>query len=169
MAPIDIFSQVILRSLKKATPLLVNVAFLIGFFWLLFAIVGVQSFKASLRRTCVWLDPEGIRANYTNALQFCGGQLNNVTGAQEPFYRADGSFGARQHKGYLCPRNSLCVEHDNPYKGTVSFDTILHSLELVFVIMSSNTFSDLLYYTTHSDYLAAALCGCSFSLVGIRG
>ena len=150
--------QVILRSLKKAAPLLVHVAFLIGFFWLLFAIVGVQSFKASLRRNCVWIDPEGIRSNFTDSFQFCGGHLNNVTGAAEPFVRTDGSRGARQHKGYLCPRNSMCVENLNPYEGTVSFDNILHSLELVFVVMSSNTFSDLLYYTTHSDYLAAALC-----------
>ncbi|KAG9802751.1 calcium channel-like protein subunit Cch1, partial [Aureobasidium melanogenum] len=32
---------VILRSLKKAAPTLLNVAFLTGFFWLLFAIIGV--------------------------------------------------------------------------------------------------------------------------------
>ena len=41
--------QIILRSLKKAVPLLLNVSFFIGFFWLLFAIVGVQSFKSSFR------------------------------------------------------------------------------------------------------------------------
>ena len=54
------------------------------------------------------------------------------------------------------------MEGGNPYKGTFGFDNILHSLEMVFVIMSSNTFTDLLYYTTDSDYLAAALffaCG----------
>ena len=39
----------------------------------------------------------------------------------------------------------------------MSFDNILNSLELVFVIMSSNTFTDILYYTTDSDYLASAL------------
>lgn len=60
-------------------------------------------------------------------------------------------------KGYLCPQGSLCMEKTNPYNGTLSFDNILQSLEAVFVIMSSNTFTDLLYYTTDSDYLAAAL------------
>jgi hypothetical protein len=150
--------QVILRSLKKAAPLLANVAFLISFFWLLFAIVGIQSFKASLRRTCIWVDPEGIQANETIHMQFCGGHLNNVTGAQEPWINSHGVPGAPAHKGYLCPRNSFCVEAQNPYNGTVSFDNVLQSLELVFVIMSSNTFSDLLYYLTDTDYLAAALC-----------
>lgn len=65
-------TSVILRSLKKAAPLLVNVMVLIGFFWyasitslyhslvnrllrLIFAIIGVQSFKSSLRRNCVWV------------------------------------------------------------------------------------------------------------------
>ncbi|KAI9882279.1 MAG: hypothetical protein M1823_005974 [Watsoniomyces obsoletus] len=150
-------TSVILRSLKKAAPLLVHVSFLIGFFWLLFAVVGVQSFKSSLRRTCVWVDPAGVQRNFTNSLQFCGGHLNNATGTPEPFLNAEGRPGARKHKGYLCPRNSLCVQKDNPYNGTVSFDNILQSLELVFVIMSSNTFSELLYFTTQSDYMAAAL------------
>jgi voltage-dependent calcium channel len=43
------------------------------------------------------------------------------------------------------------------YNGTVNFDNIKNSLELVFVIMSANTFTDLMYFTTNSDYLPAAL------------
>ncbi len=159
----------ILRSLKKAAPLLVNVAFLIGFFWLLFAIIGVQNFKSSFRRTCVWYeDIENVLTNQTNNnythnvapdnIQFCGGYLDS-TGKPQPWLKDDlETYGTDKHKGYLCPHQSLCVEGSNPYNGTVSFDNVLHSLQLVFVIMSSNTFSDLLYYTTDSDFLAAALC-----------
>lgn len=167
-------TSVILRSLKKAAPMLANVAFLIGFFWLLFAIIGVQSFKSSFRRTCVWyenatyaLDHRGgfvppdqkfIQNDPANIVQFCGGYLHPVTGAEMPWLNADLSEnGNSTHKGYLCPQNSLCVEGKGPYNGTVSFDNVLQSLELVFVIMSANTFSDLLYYTTDSDYLASAL------------
>ncbi|KAF2842438.1 calcium channel-like protein subunit Cch1 [Patellaria atrata CBS 101060] len=120
-------TTVILRSLKKAAPLLVNVAFLISFFWLLFAIIG-----------------------------FCGGYLDKE-GNKMPWLKADGQNGTSKHKGFLCPQNSLCVEGDNPYNGTVSFDNIFQSLELVFVLMSSNTFSDLMYYLTDSEYLAASL------------
>ena len=152
----------ILRSLKKAAPLLVNVAFLIGFFWLLFAIIAVQNFKSSLRRTCMWLDPNNVN-NYTqntapNNVQFCGGYLNATTGLTWPWLSADGSNGTDVAKGFICPQGSLCVEGQNPYNGTVSFDNILQSLQLIFVIMSSNTFTDILYYTADSDYLAAALC-----------
>ena len=163
--------QIILRSLKKAAPLLVNVSFLIGFFWLLFAIIGVQSFKSSFDRQCVWVDPTDptnqTGSAYTNVLQFCGGQFNNVTGAHDPYQIGDLSRGvesfvngADSAKGYLCPRGSYCLQLASdqlPYNGTVSFDNIFQSLELVFVVMTANTFSDLMYYTTNSDYLAAAL------------
>ena len=160
-------TNIILRSLKKSAPLLVRVSFLIGFFWLVFAIIGVQSFKTSLRRQCVWIDPTdplNIDKTYTNEFQFCGGHLDNATGETVPwvFNTPLGALdnlqdGSASGKGFICPRGSLCLEQGNPYNGTVSFDNVLNSLELVFVIMSSNTFSDLMYYTTNSDFLLAAL------------
>lgn len=160
-------TAIILRSLKKAAPLLVRVAFLISFFWLLFAIIGIQSFKSSLSRQCVWLDPldpGNLTASFTNSMQFCGGYLDNVTGATLPWvkFSAAGSLenlvkGTTEGKGYLCPRGSICLQQENPYNGTVNFDNIVQSLELVFVLMSANTFSDLMYYTMNSDYPQAAL------------
>ncbi|KAH7403399.1 BcCCH1, calcium channel protein [Cadophora sp. MPI-SDFR-AT-0126] len=160
-------TAIILRSLKKATPLLVNVSFLIGFFWLLFAIIGVQSFKSSFDRQCVWIDPTDPKNTtgtaYTQVLQFCGGHLDNATGDPQPYqigYPDNIRNGSTSSKGYLCPRGSLCLEltpDKLPYNGTVSFDNIFQSLELVFVVMTANTFTDLMYYATDSDYLAAAL------------
>ncbi|KAH8727532.1 Ion transport protein-domain-containing protein [Phaeosphaeriaceae sp. PMI808] len=155
-------TAVILRSLKKAAPLLVNVAFLIGFFWLLFSIVGIQSFKSSMRRTCVWRNPEG-GANYTNGNQFCGGHLlpGNVP---EGYFHPDGRPpGPADGKGFMCPVGSFCIEQNNPFNGTKSFDNILQSLELVFVIMSSNTWSSLLYTMADTDYLVSSI----FFIVGI--
>lgn len=156
-----------MRSLKKAAPLLLNVAFLIGFFWLLFAIVGVQSFKSSLRRNCVWTDPDDPTQTFTNSDQFCGGQLlKNVSGAliSQGYQAAAGrQAGPERGKGFLCPINSICVEDDNPFNGTQSFDNVLQSLELVFVIMSSNTWSDLLYTVSDTDYLVSSL----FFIIGI--
>ena len=165
-------TSVILRSLKRAVPTLLNIAFLIGFFWLLFAIVGVQSFKSSLRRQCVWdganANPPGSQANYTQntpppggSFQFCGGWVA-ANGSEMPWVTADGGWGANKHKGFLCPVGSYCVQGENPYNGTVSFDNILQSAEMVFVVMTSNTFTDTMYYLTDSDYLASALfaaCG----------
>ncbi|KAK3626032.1 calcium channel protein [Elasticomyces elasticus] len=95
--------------------------------------------------------------NQIGSFQFCGGYLSATNGTPTPWLKPDGSWGADSPKGYYCPRNSTCVEGSNPYNGTMSFDNILQSTELVFVIMTSNTFSDLMYYLTDSDYLAAAL------------
>ncbi|KAI1375540.1 Ion transport protein-domain-containing protein [Hypoxylon crocopeplum] len=159
-------TAIILRSLKKAAPLLVRVSFLIGFFWLLFAIIGVQSFKASLSRQCVWVDPlqpDNFSAAYTNELAFCGGYIDQsnqtVPWVRSPFpdslLNLTSPFDSP--KGYICPRNSICLEQSSPYNATVNFDNIIQSLELVFVIMSANTWSDLMYYTTYSEFLPAAL------------
>ncbi|KAF7588841.1 calcium channel protein [Aspergillus hancockii] len=99
----------------------------------------------------------------TNGTSFCGGYINGTTGEKMGWRpNSDNPQPVTSAKGYLCPVGSICVESDMPYNGTMNFDNILNSLELVFVIMSSNTFTDLLYYTTDSDYLAAALffvCG----------
>ena len=90
-------------------------------------------------------------------IQFCGGYYTDHW-EKVPFVTALGEHSRHAPKGYLCPPGSQCIEGDsNPYNDTMSFDDILHSLELVFVIMSSNTFTDIMYYTTDSDYLPAAL------------
>ncbi|KAL3473327.1 Ion transport protein-domain-containing protein [Aspergillus californicus] len=165
-------TSVILRSLKKAAPLLAHVAFLIGFFWLLFAIVGIQSFKSSFKRTCVWLGSEYGEQNFTSndpagTLQLCGGWLDDA-GNEMSWVNRDNIPSGSKPKGFICPQGSLCVEGDNPYNGTMNFDNIFNSLELVFVIMSSNTFTDLLYNTTDSDYLVAALFfACGFVILSL--
>lgn len=112
-------------------------------------------------RTCVWLGQDGEEDFKLNdpfgTLQFCGGYLNQTTGEKMPWKLSEYEWSQNEPKGYICPKGSLCIQGDNPYNGTVHFDDIVHSLELVFVIMSSNTFTDILYYTTDTDYLAAAL------------
>lgn len=127
----------------------------------------MQSFKSSLDRQCVWIDPNDplntTGSAYIQTFQFCGGHLNNISGVPEPWQKGtlnnlvNGSTAA---KGYLCPRSMSCLELSSeqlPYNGTVSFDNIFQSLELVFVVMTANTYSDLMYYTMDSDYVATAL------------
>lgn len=126
-----------------------------------FSIIGTQSFKASLRRQCVWVDSTGQQDNYTYE-QYCGGYLHPETLEHMPYVFTDGTVGP-QSKGYMCPAGSICVSDKNPYGGTVSFDNIFNSLEMVFVIISLNTFTDIMYYTMDSDYMTA----CLFFMAGI--
>lgn len=95
-------------------------------------------------------------------IQFCGGYINMTDKQAWPWLKPDPETGILEagtsgHKGFLCPEGSLCLEGEGPYNNTVSFDNIGNALELVFVVISANTFSDLLYYTTNSDFLAGAL------------
>lgn len=161
-------TTIILRSLKKAAPLLVRISFLIIFFWLLFGIIGVQVFKSSLSRTCVWLDPEdptNRTAAWVNEEHFCGSFLD-ANGTRVPWvFSTDKdntslrnlSNGSLRPKGFTCPIGSICLQGENPEGGTISFDNIFQSIEMVFVIISSNTFTDIMYQTVASDYLQTAL------------
>ncbi|KAH6685212.1 calcium-channel protein cch1 [Plectosphaerella plurivora] len=161
-------TTIILKSLKKAAPLLVRISFLIIFFWLLFGIIGVQTFKSSLSRTCVWIDPTdptNRSAAFVNEEQFCGGAVDADNNKVPWVFSIDYDDltptnlrnGSLRAKGFTCPTGSICLQGENPEGGTISFDNIFQSIEMVFVIMSSNTFSDIMYNTVASDYLPAAL------------
>ncbi|EAZ63770.2 calcium channel protein, partial [Scheffersomyces stipitis CBS 6054] len=145
----------ILKACKIAIPQLIDVAIFIACFWLFFGIIGVQSFKSSLTRQCVWTNPDDPTETYIQTEQFCGSWLS-LDGKAQPYIERDGSLSP-EIKGYRCPVNSRCISGDNPYNGTVSFDNIFQSLEMVFVVISANTFTDIMYYTMDSDNMAACL------------
>ncbi|KAJ6485986.1 hypothetical protein C8R45DRAFT_931008 [Mycena sanguinolenta] len=67
----------VLHSLKTAQPLLESVAYFVIFVIILFSIIGVQSFKGLLRRTCV-LNATGGEPDTVLDNQFCGGLLDPV-------------------------------------------------------------------------------------------
>lgn len=145
----------ILTACKLAVPQLTDVAIFISCFWLFFGIIGVQSFKSSLTRHCVWTNPDDSSETYVNSGQYCGSYLS-LDGTPMPYIKRNGE-ASDNVKGYTCPRYSRCVSDENPYNGTVNFDNILQSLEMVFVVMSANTFTDIMYYTMDSDNLGACL------------
>ncbi|KAK9458636.1 Ion transport protein-domain-containing protein [Lipomyces oligophaga] len=147
----------VLDSIKQAVPFLVNVSLFISAFWTIFAIIGVQAFRGSLRRQCVWINPENSEDTFQN-MQFCGGYINSTTLEVEPFLKLNGQPSQRSPKGYICPIYSQCIESDaNPYSDTVSFDNIARSWELLFITMGMNGFSDLMSYTQDSDTALSAL------------
>lgn len=146
----------ILRALKYGIPQLLNIGFMLVYFWVFFGILGVQLFKGSLRRQCVWINPEDSTDTFQYSNQFCGGYIDADTGETMPFLYANG-VPAMLSKGFICPRNSQCISNANPYNGRVSFDNIVNSMELVFVVMSANTFTDIMYDLMDSDDMAACL------------
>ncbi|KAK7206290.1 Ion transport protein-domain-containing protein [Myxozyma melibiosi] len=147
----------VLQSIKRAAPLLQNVTAFIAVFLALLALVGVQAFSGSFRRQCVWVNPDDASDTYTN-MQLCGGYLEPITLKKMPFKKLDGSFSDSEPKGYLCPVYSICSEvESNPYNGTLSFDNTIQSLELIFIVLGMNGFSDLMNYMSESDHAIAAI------------
>ncbi|CAO0803366.1 unnamed protein product [Mucor circinelloides] len=147
-------SRVILNSLKKAAPLLVNVLFFVLFFFVIFAIVGVQSFKGSFRRHCVWHDPNNS-SNVQELQQYCGGYIN-ATGDVVPYLLKDGSE-APWSKGFICEMGLTCEETENPFGGTISFDNIFSSMLLVMIITGVQSWTDRMYDMMDAEYFVASL------------
>ncbi|KAG2214396.1 hypothetical protein INT47_000952 [Mucor saturninus] len=147
-------NRVILNSLKKAAPLLVNVLYFVLFFFVIFAIVGVQSFKGSFKRHCVWHDP----ANSTNTVelsQYCGGYIDEF-GNTVP-YKLKNNESAPWSKGFICENGLICQETENPFGGTISFDNIFESMLLVMIITGVQSWTDRMYDMMDAEYFIASL------------
>lgn len=72
------------------------------------SLVGVQAFKGSFKRTCVWIDPSGT-SDYTFQGQLCGGHINASTGVESSFIVASTDMpSSLAPKGYMCPLGQLC-------------------------------------------------------------
>lgn len=145
----------ILQMFQSALPQLIDVGIFISCFWVLFGIIGVQSFLSSFTRQCVWHNPDNEEETFLNKKQYCGSYLA-ANGTRLPYLdRANSSYPIA--KGFECPINSVCQSGQNPFNGTVSFDNVLQSMQLVFVIMSINTFAELMYQMMDTDGLLASL------------
>ncbi|KAH7886746.1 Ion transport protein-domain-containing protein, partial [Phlebopus sp. FC_14] len=150
----------IMRSLKTARPLLASVAYFVVFAMALFSIIGVQSFKGSLRRSCYLLPTLG--ENHVQISQFCGGYVNATTLDISPYLQIDGTPGDAT-KGFICPLGQVCQEGENPSSGVESFDTIFNAALQVVVVASANTWSTVMYSIMDSEYFIS----CLFFITGI--
>lgn len=148
-------TNVILKSCYSAIPQLIDISLVIICFWVFFAIIGVQSFKSSLSRTCVWTNPLDSSETYRNSGQYCGSYIG-LDGTAKPYLQRNG-LPSTDVKGFRCPMYSVCQSGENPYSGTVNFDNIFQSMQLVFVVMSVNAFSDLMYDLMDTDNLGSSL------------
>ncbi|KAF9586210.1 calcium channel protein [Lunasporangiospora selenospora] len=148
-------SSTILHSLKKSAPLLVNIALFIVFFFILFSIIGVQAFKGSFSRRCVpRLDTPGKYLNETNIQeQFCGGHYDfNDTSLKKSYIMRDGSDSPTSPKGYICAVDYVCKDIGVNYNYAVSFDNIFSAMVPVYVLMTGQTWTDLMYKVMDSEY-----------------
>lgn len=145
-----------MRSLKTAMPLLTNVAYFVIFAIVMFSIIGLETFKGSLRRTCYLSPTQGEQELQLDG-QFCGGYIDPVTLNATGYIRMDNSPG--RLKGFVCPLGQVCrvrvlhhnnsvleltairlwQEADNPNDNTQSFDTIGNAILQVVIVATANS------------------------------
>ncbi|KAG6896194.1 hypothetical protein C0992_009767 [Termitomyces sp. T32_za158] len=133
----------IMHSLKTARPLITRVAYFVLFAMVLFSIIGVQTFKGSLRRTC-FLQPVLGEQEIQIEGQFCGGYIDPLTLQITGYIPLDG-VQSSMSKGYICPLGQVCKEQDNPSNNVESFDAIWFSALQVIVTASANGWTTLMY------------------------
>lgn len=154
-------TRVILHSLKIAFPLLREVFLFIGLFTMGFAIAGLQSFSSSLSRRCIWIDPTDPTNRWVSD-QICG-SFYNSEGQLSSYLNEAGAMVNLPPKGYTCPVNSICQVQESLYDGTVNFDDIFNAIEIVFVVMSMNTYSDIMYNIIDAEQKVS----CLFFIMGV--
>jgi hypothetical protein len=99
-----------MRSLKTAMPLLTNVAYFVVFAMIMFSIIGLESFRGSLRRTC-YLQPTQGEAEVQLASQFCGGYVDPASLKPVGYLTQSGARG--DLKGFICPLGQVCKVCDH--------------------------------------------------------
>ncbi|KAL4480370.1 hypothetical protein ABPG74_020886 [Tetrahymena malaccensis] len=109
--------KILLKTLFSAIPYLVNSMIILTFFFLIFAIGGLQLFSGLLLRRC--LDPlTGIVIDYN---QVCGG-------------------------GYQCDGINICGKTmSNPQFNVTNFDDIFYSFLMVFQVITMEGWSQIMY------------------------
>jgi hypothetical protein len=110
--------QTILHSLKRAGPLLLNVAWFVLFAMVLFSIIGVQSFQGSLRRSCYVVDDPTNLKTAVSLSKSCGGWYDPTLGTNRGYVFMDDATDTGAPKGFICPGpNQMCIQ-------STSFDSL---------------------------------------------
>ncbi|KIJ40348.1 hypothetical protein M422DRAFT_256903 [Sphaerobolus stellatus SS14] len=145
----------IMQSLKMAQPLLAQVAYFVLFAMILFSVIGVQSFKGSFRRECVF-NPDGPEP--IGLGQQCGGYIHPDNLTTVGFIPLNGNSSTSYVKGFVCPLGQTCNEmSDNPMSNLESYDNIFYAALQVVVIASANTWAPTMYSMIDSEFFISSV------------
>ena len=153
--------RVLVVTLLKSIPMLLDVLILCAFAFFIFGIVGVQSFAGALRNRCfsvvsiapkpfdplAWEPQLELDADLADGPDICSGPMvDGITfapSAEEPFFAMS---GAKNGTGlFNCPEGMVCAPHENPNFGITSFDNILYAWLTIFQAISLEGWTDIMY------------------------
>ncbi|KAI9495474.1 Ion transport protein-domain-containing protein [Zychaea mexicana] len=150
----------ILRSLLVSWDMLKDVIGFVLFFTLLFALIGLISFKGVFSRRCYAVDPSGEQTIVDPPL-YCSGYYNEST-VMGAYNVETGVHSYPGFNGYLCRSGQICVEDqdNNPNFGFVNYDTIYFALLSVYTTMSLELWTELMYQNQDADSNVSVLFYC---------
>ncbi|KAF9928693.1 calcium channel protein [Linnemannia zychae] len=147
-------SATILHSLKKSAPLLVNIVLFIAFFFIIFCIVGVQAFKGSMSRRCVNINNNTIIVDGIS----CGGHYDPTNPEVKlPYIDVNKEPSTTSAKGNICALGYVCMDVGINFENAISFNNIFSAMVPVYVLMTGQTWTDLMYRIMDAEYAWSAI------------
>ncbi|PAA86585.1 hypothetical protein BOX15_Mlig012532g2 [Macrostomum lignano] len=123
--------QVVLKSIIRAMAPLLQIALLVLFAILIFAIIGLEFFSGSFHKTCF--------PNNSNELPDATPGFNNLVPCE---VSPEGKAG-----GVECPSGFECRAYwEGPNYGITSFDNILYAMLTVFQCITMEGWTDIMYF-----------------------
>ncbi|KAJ0177332.1 hypothetical protein K1T71_007341 [Dendrolimus kikuchii] len=161
--------RILVMLLLDTLPMLGNVLLLCFFVFFIFGIVGVQLWEGILRQRCeLMLPPNVLRPNISFYYEFSK-ELDYICSTPEDSgMHACGNFPPYRYGPLVCnetakpfsynrPTNTSCVNWNqyytnctkrgaNPFQGTISFDNIGLAWVAIFLVISLEGWTDIMYY-----------------------
>ncbi|CAH2234985.1 jg18984 [Pararge aegeria aegeria] len=161
--------RILVMLLLDTLPMLGNVLLLCFFVFFIFGIVGVQLWEGILRQRCeLVLPPNVLRPNISFHYEFSKELDYICTTPEDSGMHLCGNFPPYRYGPLVCnetakpfsynhPTNSSCVNWNqyytnctqrgsNPFQGTISFDNIGLAWVAIFLVISLEGWTDIMYY-----------------------
>ncbi|GFR46010.1 hypothetical protein Agub_g7488 [Astrephomene gubernaculifera] len=155
--------KVLVNTLLKSLPMLLDVFVLCAFTFFMFGIIAVQLFSGVLRYRCgepdfTWAynvtgaDGQVMLRNVSYVVpddqteDACSGPLSS----EAVWYLVDGTPTAQEGSGYggrVCDDGMYCTLYGNPAGGLVSYDHILWAWLTIFQHITMSSWTDVMYTT----------------------
>ncbi|CAO3675097.1 unnamed protein product [Umbelopsis ramanniana] len=149
-------TAVIMQSLEASLQLLFNVFGFVFFFMLVFALIGVMTYKGAFMRACYQIDVDG-NAILAEPSRMCSGYYDgpNLIGI---YIQELDVYDYPRPDGYICPSGLVCrqVPGTNPSYGFLNMDNLYFSLLNLFTVMSLEGWSDMMYDAQDGESTTAA-------------
>ncbi|KAH9640741.1 hypothetical protein HF086_007312 [Spodoptera exigua] len=161
--------RILVMLLLDTLPMLGNVLLLCFFVFFIFGIVGVQLWEGILRQRCEFVPPPNvIRPNISFYYEFSKELDYICTTPEDNGMHTCGNFPPYRYGALVCnetakpfsynrPTNTSCVNWNqyytnctqrgnNPFQGTISFDNIGLAWVAIFLVISLEGWTDIMYY-----------------------